>query len=899
MESEGKTVTMPGGGRNDAPLQVFTLGHFALVREGEPLFLKGASKRLQLLKTLVALGGDSVSITTLTDALWPDADGDQAGKNLHTTLYRLRADLRLDPIAVQGGRLSLIGERCWVDLHEFTAVLEQAAEAAQRDSPDAALAGMGRVLALYRGPFLEGEFEPAEILACRSRVHTFFIDRLGRIGRGLEAAGRYEEAAGVYQQGLAVDDVSEDLTLHLMRCCLETGGISKGMAAYEACKTALRTKFDVEPSQEIEVLRQALHEAGKQRVQPAQPLAPPAPARDAVPPAKRLAAVLRADLESESGAPDPDNPDLPDAVRHHRAVGATFVDWHGGRVVKTGEYSMLAEFPNVVEAVKAALAGQQEIAKHNATREKGEVFWVKIGLHLGEVWQEERRLAGEGVELATWLASLAGAGAICVSGSVADQVRGKLPISFTPVKHEDPEETLPAVYQVRMGPPARTGLRRFALASAALLVLLMALWGGWRITGHYSDLWRGAPAGGSAYPALPDKPSLVVLPFKNLSAKPEHELISDGLTINLIAQLSRLSGLFVISSYTAFAYKDKNVPPRQLGRELGVRHLLNGTVQISGGQFHVTAELIETETERLVGEGMPDHDGGLSELFTLQDGIIGQIVSALQVELAEGEQGRLWARHTSSLEAMTRFWQGMYLIRQVTPTTNRQAIAVLNRALEQDPDSTSLLAALAFAYILDAKYGWSDSPGASMENAAGLAKKVIAIDPEFPDAYSVLGAVALATRDYEGAIAFGKRAVELSPSGAEVNAALGMIFNYAGRPAEAVAKEREAMRLSPHHPVWYAYQLGLAHYQLGNFSEAIAQFENVLQRDPESPFTRIMLTASYVGAKRLKQARAAARIFRERNPDMKLEEDLAKAESFRDPAVIAGILKKLARAGLQ
>ena len=185
-----------------------------------------------------------------------------------------------------------------------------------------------------------------------------------------------------------------------------------------------------------------------------------------------------------------------------------------------------------------------------------------------------------------------------------------------------------------------------------------------------------------------------------------------------------------------------------------------------------------------------------------------------------------------------------------------------------------------------------------MQQAAELAKKAISIDPNFSDSYTILGAIALATGDYAGAIKLGRRAVDLSPNSAEITAALGMIYNFAGRPKDAIKQIGQAMRLSPRHPSWYFYQMGLAHYLVGDFSRAIDNFEELLKKDPKAPASRMLLIASYVRTNRLEAARAAARVFRERHPSMHPGKALTLSEPFQDPSIVKGIVENLKAAGL-
>src|SRR5262249_30337607 len=391
--------------------------------------------------------------------------------------------------------------------------------------------------------------------------------------------------------------------------------------------------------------------------------------------------------------------------------------------------------------------------------------------------------------------------------------------------------------------PARAASRakrRLALA-VGLLVLLLGVGG--------VATWTFSPwgAGVRTVLELPEKPSIAVLPFVNLSDDPQQEYFSDGMTEDLITALSKVSGLFVIARTSVFTYKGKPVKVQQVSQELGVRYVLEGSVRKAAQRVRITAQLIDATTgTHLWAER---YDRVLEDVFAVQDEITRNIVTALEVQLTSGEQVRLWHQGTTNPEAYDMFLRGRDHAMRKTREHTVQARRLFERALELDPGFAMAYVGLASTFTLEVRLGWSPSLAASLERARALTHKALALDDALADAYGQLGYIALLQRQHEQAITAGQHAIALSPNGADVHALLAVTLNFAGRPADGLAMIEKAMRLSPVYPSWYVHVLGMSQYLGGRYEEALAAFMHSRDRSPDAwfPYVGLVLTAVQLG----------------------------------------------------
>jgi adenylate cyclase len=400
-----------------------------------------------------------------------------------------------------------------------------------------------------------------------------------------------------------------------------------------------------------------------------------------------------------------------------------------------------------------------------------------------------------------------------------------------------------------------------------------------------------------AFP-LPDKPSIAVLPFDNLSRDSSQDYFSDGITESIITALSNVSNLFVIDRNSTFTYKGKPVKVQQVANELGVRYVLEGSVQRSGDRVRITAQLIDA----LKGHHMwaEHYDRKIGDIFALQDDITERVAMALEVKLTEGEQARIQRRYTDNPEAYEYFLRGLELGRRFTKEDVAQARKLLEKAVELDPNYAHAWQEIGRMHYRDAKFDWTDTPDKSLDLAEKLAKKTLAIDDADAFAYGTLSLVYMARRQHDKAIFYGEKALALSPNFADLHTAIALVFYYSGRAEEAIQLVKKAMRLSPYYPDWYLPVLGHAYRLTGRYKEAIDALESWRTRaNFRSELPYLMLAFTYAEAGRKEDAHKAVKEILKRKPEASIEGyTKAKMFPYKDPAEIKRIIDSLRRAGL-
>jgi adenylate cyclase len=548
---------------------------------------------------------------------------------------------------------------------------------------------------------------------------------------------------------------------------------------------------------------------------------------------RKLAAILSADVEGYSRLMGDDEAATVRTVTQYRELIAASVARNGGRVVDAPGDNVLAEFASVVDAVQCAVDIQGELRSLNAALPPSRQMWFRIGINLGDVIVESERLYGDGVNIAARLESLADGGGICLSGTAYDQVEGKLPLGYEFLGEQTVKNIARPVrvYRLRLEPrptvgaPARKrsanrGSVMGIIGTIAIVMLLGA--GGWAG-------WRSLRTPESAGLPLPDKPSVAVLPFANLSQDPKQEYFSDGVTEDLITGLSKVSGLFVIARNSAFTYKGKPVKIRDVGRDLGVRYVLEGGVQRAGSRVRITAQLVDATTGyHLWGER---YDRELNDIFAVQDEVTQQIVRAMAVKLTETEKVRISRAPTGVLEAYDLVLRGHEERKQTTREGNAEARRLFVKALDLDPGYASAYAGLSWTHLQSWQFLWS-TDRASLERARELGERAIALDNTLADAYHLLGQIYLWQKEHDRAIAQAERAIALAPNDADGYETLAEILGWSGRAEESVRIIRHAMRLNPRYPFFYLWTLGHAYYLLERRQEALDAFGRIVQLNP-------------------------------------------------------------------
>jgi TolB-like protein/Tfp pilus assembly protein PilF len=415
------------------------------------------------------------------------------------------------------------------------------------------------------------------------------------------------------------------------------------------------------------------------------------------------------------------------------------------------------------------------------------------------------------------------------------------------------------------------------------------------ITQHSLLVTQEAPA-----LPLPDKPSIVVLPFVNMSEDPKQEYFSDGLTEDLTSDLSQISSLFVISRNSAFTYKGKAVKLPELSRELGVQYVVEGSVRKAGDQVRITAQLVDaTKDQHLWSER---YDRPLTEIFTLQDEIRQKIVTALKVKLTPDEQERFRRAPTNNLEAYDYWLRGVEsFLRAFTETkkeANEQAQRMYEKAVELDARYAGAYAGLAGTYLLDWVYRWNRDPAQSLNRALELGQRAIALDESLPEPHRILGQVYLFKKQHEQAIVEAERTIALDPNSADGYMSLGGILALAGRPEEGIGVIEKAMRLNPRYPVTYLSNLGFAYREAGRYEEAIAPLKKLRTLNPNFPPAHFNLAVCYAELGRLEEARAEVAEILRLLPNFSLELE-GQNFPYKDPTDLERYLAALRKAGLK
>jgi adenylate cyclase len=395
---------------------------------------------------------------------------------------------------------------------------------------------------------------------------------------------------------------------------------------------------------------------------------------------------------------------------------------------------------------------------------------------------------------------------------------------------------------------------------------------------------------------LPDKPSIAVLPFVNMSDDPKQEYFSDGITEEIITALSKTPKLFVIARNSTFTYKGKPVKVQQVGRELGVKYVLEGSVRKAEDKVRVTAQLIDAKTEKHLWAERYDRE--LKDVFVVQDEITMKIITALQVELTEAEQARLLAKGTDNLGAFLKLLQGREHVYRQNKEDNALARQLFQEAIALDPEYPKPYAFLATTHLGDVWLGSSKSPRESLAKAIELTQKAIALDDSYATAHGLLGNLYIMTRQYDKGIAECERGVALDPNSAGALGWLGQNLYWADRPEEAIPVLEKAIRLNPIPPSWYLYNLAMAYRDTGRYEEAISACKKVLHREPKNVIARLVLTCTYSLSGLEEEARAGAAEILRIDPMFSLER-LAKTRPHKNQANTERFIDSLRKAGLK
>jgi adenylate cyclase len=578
---------------------------------------------------------------------------------------------------------------------------------------------------------------------------------------------------------------------------------------------------------------------------------------------RKLTAILSADVKGYSRLMRDDEEATVRTITAYREVIGSVVRKHRGEVVDSPGDNILAEFGSVVDAVRSAVEMQEELKVRNAELPENRRMEFRIGINLGDVIHEEKRIYGDGVNVAARIESLADTGGICVSRSAYDQVKDKLTLGYEYLgEHSVKNIAEPVrVYKVLMEPE-----------------------------------YAGKVIGEKISNPLPDKPSIAVLPFINISEDPNQEYFSDGLTEQIITNLSKLPELFVIARNSTFTYKGRPVKVKQVSEELGVKYVLEGSVQKSGNRVRITAQLVDaTVGHHLWAER---YDRELGDVFALQDEITMKVLTALRVKLTGGEQARISARNTDNIDAYLKFLQAVHHHRKTHQEGNILARKLCEEAIALDPNFADPYRLLAWTHLWDVWFGWSKSSRDSFKKAVELAEKSLALDNTNADAVALVGHMSLLKRQHEKAIAEGERSISLAPNAANIYQLLAATLRFSGRAAEAIPLLKKAIRLEPYTPANFYFQLGMAYNFTGQYDEAIAVLKKALKRTPDHLLSLIGLTEAYSLADRMEEARVTAAELLRVNPKFSVA-NLEKKAPYKYKADLELAMDAMRKAGLK
>jgi adenylate cyclase len=577
---------------------------------------------------------------------------------------------------------------------------------------------------------------------------------------------------------------------------------------------------------------------------------------------RKLAAILSADVKGYSRLMSEDEAGTIHILNVYKEMMANLIQEHHGRVVDAPGDNLLAEFASVVDAVLCAIGIQKELRTRNAELPENRRMEFRIGINLGDVVEEESKILGDGVNIAARLESLSDAGGICISGTAFDQVENKLEVGFEYLGERTVKNIAKPirVYQVLMEPEL-PGMVKMALP-------------------------------------LPDKPSIAVLPFTNMSGEKEQEYFCDGLAEGIINGLSKSEHIFVIARNSTFTYKTKPVKVKQIAEEMGVRYVMEGSVQREGRQVRITVQLIDALTGGHLFSERYDRD--LENILTLEDEITMKVLTAVQVKLTGGEDARLRAKGTKNLDAYLKLLQAREDYQIMSKEKQSLARRSAEEAVALDPKYSAAYALLAAVIFNEVNLGVYKDPREALERAVELGKKAVGLDDSSSHAHASLSFPYTFLREYENAISEGEKAVSLEPNSAWAYLALGHALFYLGRFEEAIAFFKKSLRLSPI-PVTpnVLLLLGTSYCLVGRYEEAVSTYKKLIQLSgPDHLSGHLGLAAAYALMGSEKEARTEAAEVMRVDPNFSLE-SYARILPFKNSEVFDGSVSAMRKAGLK
>ena len=581
---------------------------------------------------------------------------------------------------------------------------------------------------------------------------------------------------------------------------------------------------------------------------------------------RRLAAIFAADMVGYSRLMEADEAGTIARQKAHRQeLIDPEISGHKGRIVKTTGDGLLVEFASVVDATECAVAIQRAMTEREAEVPEGRRIQYRIGINLGDIVIDGDDILGDGVNVAARLEGLAEPGGVCISDVVHQSVDGKLDLAYEDLGEKKVKNITKPVraYRVRLG-----------------------------------DVTGVAPVAAEPALELPDKPSIAVLAFTNMSGDPEQEYFSDGIAEDIITGLSHMKGIFVIARNSSFTYKGEAVDVTRVGRELGVRYVLEGSVRRGGERVRVTAQLIDAGTGGHVWADR--YDGTLEDVFALQDEITAKVLSAVGPEITLAEMQRARAKRSESFDAWDRYLQALRPFYALDKAGFEEATALLREAIAIDPRFSTAYATLARCHVNAAYHGWGTSAREEISTAEKFARQALALDEQDPFAHVALGFVHTFNTEPGRAVNEANRALELNPNLSIAYGSLTNALAFLGRPDEALAAAERAHRGSPRDPERFFWYIAImnAHFAAEQYEEAVEAAEQAVLLQPNFYGGHFIMASALPYLGRIEEAKEALRNALKLMPRLTLK-NTARNPMFVREDDVARMLEGLRRAGLR
>jgi adenylate cyclase len=622
---------------------------------------------------------------------------------------------------------------------------------------------------------------------------------------------------------------------------------------------------------------------------------------------RKLTAILSADVMGYGRLMADDEEHTVRTITDYRSIIADLIISHWGRVVDSTGDNLLADFSSVVDAVRCAVDIQGAIEERNVNLPQHRRMQFRIGINLGDVIQDGDRIYGDGVNIASRLEALADAGGICISAGVYEQVRDKLDVGYeylgeqrvknisAPVRvfHVVPHPTVARslVYRHMRDDPRKRAKARL-LMGLIVFALLVGITGSIFFVLNITSSTESVSTERIVFP-VSERPSIAVLPFENMSSEEDQEYFSDGLTEDLITDLSKISGLFVIARNSSFAYKGRSVKIGQVAQELGVRYILRGSVRKQAGKVRINAKLIDTTTGYHLWAERYDRD--MVDIFLLQDEVVKRIVSALKVHLTEREMQRLVRQETRSISAYDLLLQArdknIY-----TMKGNLARRSFFQRAIEIDPEYAEAYTGLGWTYFNDWAMGWNTDPEV-LDRAFELAERSFQLQGDSALAPILMGEIHLWRKEHDRAIEKLIQTIKLYPNEAMAYAALADILIWSGLPRRAISVIESAIRLDPLNKSAYWARQAQAHLLVEEYGKSMELAEKAIASDPDYLPVYLSLAIASVELGLLDKARDSVRNINRINPNYSFAV-ARRTMPYRDPAVRDRHFIALHKAGL-